>query len=115
MKENRNIRTRFLEGRAPFVVSLVLSVLLGIVLWEGAQHLTLKAEAETRKARMLLPNSAAQRNAILQAQRETTAKLGELLDLLRSGKVKIIVVDDETSKKAGEKNRTRDKKKSKSK
>ena len=46
---------------------------------------------------------------------ERIAKLGELLSLLRSGKVKVIVVDDKTSKKAGEKNSADKKKKSKSK
>lgn len=115
MKEIRNIRTRFLKRKAPFVVSFVLFALLVIVLWEGAQHLTAKAKAETREARLVLPNAAAQRKGILEAQRETNAKLGELLSLLRNGKIKVIVVDDKTSKKAGEKNSAVKQKKSKSK
>ncbi len=89
MKEIRYIRTRFLEGRAPLVVSLALSALLGIVLWEGAQHLTVKAEAA-----LLLPDPAAQRNAILKAQQETNVKLGELLHLLKSGKLKVIITSE---------------------
>ena len=103
LKDIRNIRTKPLGNRAPIVISLVLSALLGVVLWEGAQHLTVKAEA----AALLLPDPAAQRNAMLKAQKETNAKLGELLRLLKSGKLKVIVTS--------EKDTTGEQKKSKSK
>jgi len=90
LKDIRNIPTKLLGNRAPIVISLVLAALLGIVLWEGGQHLSVKAEA----AGLLLPDPAAQRIAILKAQQETNVKLGELLLLLKSGKLKVIITSE---------------------
>ena len=103
MKDIRNIRTKPLGTRAPMVISLVLSALLGVVLWEGAQHLTVKAEAA-----LLLPDPAAQRNAILKAQQETNVKLDELLRLLKSGKLKVIVTSEKDT--ASEQKKSKSKK-----
>ncbi len=103
MKDIRNIRTKSLGNRAPIVISLVLSALLGVVLWEGAQHLTVKAEA----AALLLPDPAAQRNAMLKAQQETNAKLGELLRLLKSGKLKVIVTSEKDTANEQKKSKSR--------
>lgn len=47
-------------------------------------------------------DAAAQRKAIVEAQQETNRKLGELIDLLRSGQMKVQLADDAKTGARGE-------------
>jgi hypothetical protein len=69
-----------------------VTAVLAIVAWEGFVATQRPASAET-KPRMVL-NAGAQRQELINAQRETTAKIDKLINLLTSGKVKVTVAAD---------------------
>lgn len=85
-------------GRAPLVLMMVFSAVLGIALWEGVQQLVSPAQAAPPKkptlAETSVLDSGAQRVEALQQAKETNKKLDLLIGLFKDGNAKVKVVED---------------------
>jgi len=80
------------ENAVRMILLMAVTAVLAIVAWEGFIAGEEPATAQT-KPRMVL-NAGAQRQELINAQRETTAKIDKLINLLSSGKVKVTIVAD---------------------
>ncbi|MFW6133269.1 MAG: hypothetical protein ACOC8F_05175 [Planctomycetota bacterium] len=79
------------------VIAVLLTVLI-VGLWADGTP-----DARPARAAESFANATEQRKAIIDAQEATTAKLGELIALLRSGKVEVRLADapDKAPKEGG--------------
>ncbi len=75
---------------------VVMLAMLVLVMWVENVRFTRQAEAAEK-----LFDTVAQRNRMVDQQKITNAKLGELISLLKSGQVKVKLATDDEKKKVG--------------
>ncbi len=84
-------------GNGTLILAIVLSAAAAIGTWE-----TLRAPSQALAApRYTQPDpldAGVQRQTMIAEQKKTTAKIGELVTLLKSGKVKVIAVEEKDDK-----------------
>ena len=101
--KNENKNNRRLQVRVDTYTRICLSViavLLTVVilgLWSDGVHVSDSVQAGSGGGFL---DSAAQRKALIDNQKETNETLKQILTYLKSGKMKV-VVDDKTAAKAG--------------
>ena len=85
-------------GKGTLILTIVISAIVAVGIWESIRSPNLAFGAPRYKKPDPL-DAGVQRQNLLAEQKTTNAKLGEIITILKSGKMQVIAVDEKDAKK----------------